>query len=169
MARVALTITLYMSEIIYRVQNKTYLTGRSRQNGNNHEEVANMQNNDDDENKNQILLSIGNAFATLKTKLSEWLNESATTASNAQISESSNLVISLSMPSNYNKATKDAIATHASDYIQNMAIGEWFQITNKADAKDYYDAAAANIAAIREAANKRVRPTHTTVTVGGTS
>ena len=163
MARVALTITLYMSEIIYRVQNKTYLTGRSRQNGNNHEEVANMQNNDDEEEKNQILLSIGNAFSTLKTKLAEWLNESATTASNVQISENSNLSLSLSMPSNYNKATKDAIATSASDYITNLAIAEWFQITNKTDAKDYYDAAGANLAAIREAANKRVRPTRTTV------
>ena len=40
MAKIALTVTLYMSEIIYRVQNKTYITGRSRQNGNNHEEVA---------------------------------------------------------------------------------------------------------------------------------
>lgn len=163
MARVALTVTLFMSEIIYRVQNKTYLTGRSRQNGNNHEEVANMQNNDDDENKNQILLSIGNAFATLKTKLSEWLNESATTANNVQISESTNLLLSLSMPSNYNKATKDSIAAMASDYIVNLAIGDWFQITNKNDAKDYFDAAGANLAAIREAANKRIRPTRTNV------
>ena len=115
MAKVPLTITLYMSEIIYRVQNKTYLTGRSRQNGNNHEEVANMQNNDDEENKNQILLSIGNAFATLKTKLSEWLDEATTSASNAQIKENANLTLTLQMPSNYNKSTKDSIATMASD------------------------------------------------------
>lgn len=167
MARVALSITLYMSEIIYRVQNKTYLTGRSRQNGNNHEEVANMQNNDDDEAKNQVLVAIGNAFATLKTKLSEWLVETASTANNVQIDESTNLTLALSMPSNYNKATKDTISNSASEYLTNMAIAEWFQITNKADSKDYFDAAAANIATIREAANKRVRPTHTTVTISG--
>ncbi len=163
MAKVPLTITLYISEIIYRVQNKTYLTGRSRQSGNNHEEVANMQNNDDDEDKNQILVTIGNAFATLKTKLSEWLDESATTANNIQIKGDSNLSLALLMPSNYNKSTKDTIAAMASDYIVNLAIGEWFQITNKNDAKDYFDAAGANLAAIREAANKRVRPTRTTV------
>ena len=163
MAKVQLAITLYMSEIIYRVQNKTYLTGRSRQNGNNHEEVAHMQNNDDDENKNQILLSIGNAFAALKTKLSEWLDENGTSANNVQINEATNLSLTLQMPSNYNKATKDAISTSASDFIVNMAIGEWFQITNKNDAKDYFDAAGANLANIREAANKRVRPTRTSV------
>lgn len=163
MAKIPLTITLYMSEIIYRVQNKTYLTGRSRKNGNNHEEVANMQNNDDEENKNQILLSIGNAFATLKTKLSEWLDESTTSASNEQIDEKANLSLTLQMPSNYNKATKDSIATMASDYIVNVAIADWFQITNKNDAKDYFDAAGANLASIREAANKRIRPTRTEV------
>ena len=55
MAKKTIAITLYMSELIYDVQNKTYLTGRSRTNGTNHEEVANMQANDDDENANQIL------------------------------------------------------------------------------------------------------------------
>ena len=65
------------------------------------------------------------------------------------------------MPSNYNKATKDSIATMASDYIVNVAIADWFQITNKNDAKDYFDAAGANLASIREAANKRIRPTRT--------
>lgn len=164
MAKIPLAITLYMSEIIYRVQNNTYLTGRARQNGNNHEEVAHMQNNDDEENENKVLVSIGNAFATLKTKLSEWLDENGTSANNVQINKATNLTLSLQMPSNYNKATKDTISTAASQYIENMAIGEWFQITNKNDAKDYFDAAAANLLAIREAANKRVRPTRTSIT-----
>ena len=63
MAKKTITITEYMSELLYDIQNKTYLTGRSRQTGANHEEVANMQANDDDENANQIIRSIGNAFA----------------------------------------------------------------------------------------------------------
>ncbi len=65
MAKKTITITLYMSELIYDVQNKTYLTGRSRSTGKNHEEVAHMQANDDDENANQIARSIGNAFANM--------------------------------------------------------------------------------------------------------
>lgn len=59
-------ITLKIDEIIYDIQNKTYLTGKSRHDGKNHEQVANMQANDDEENANQILRSISSAFNNLK-------------------------------------------------------------------------------------------------------
>lgn len=111
MAKKTIAITLYMSELIYDVQNKTYLTGRSRTNGTNHEEVANMQANDDDENANQILRSIGNAFANLKTKLSEFINETGTSANDKLLSATSNLTISLNMPPNYNSAGNDTISS----------------------------------------------------------
>ena len=100
MAKKAIKITLYMSELIYDVQNKTYLTGRSRQTGTNHEEVANMQANDDDENLNQVLRSIGNAFANIKTKLSEYIKEETTTGTNEMLSVDKDLTIGLNMPPN---------------------------------------------------------------------
>ena len=111
MAKKVIAITLYMSELIYDVQNKTYLTGRSRQTGTNHEEVANMQANDDDENANQIMRSIGNAFANLKTKLSEYINENGTSTNDKQLSSTGNLTLSLNMPPNYNNASNDTIST----------------------------------------------------------
>ena len=162
MARKSITITLYMSELIYDVQNKTYLTGRSRDNGNNHEEVANMQANDDDENANQVLRSLGNAFGTLKTKLSEYLVEAGTTANDALISGSTNLTVALTMPSNFNQATNDTITAALHQYMVNMAVADWFTITNKADAGDYVNMAAANLQQVRESVSKRVRPTRTT-------
>ena len=58
MAKQNVSITLYVSEMLYDIQNKTYLTGRSRQNGQNHEEVANMMASDDEENGNQVLRSL---------------------------------------------------------------------------------------------------------------
>ncbi len=164
MAKKSLSVTLYMSEIIYDVQNKTYLTGRSRQNGQNHEEVANMMNNDDDENLNQVLRSIGNAFASLKTRLSEYLTDTGTTSNNILIDGATDLTISLLMPSNFNQATKDSISGNAHQFIVNTAIAEWFTITDKNDAQDYVNMAAGNIAQIREAINKRVQPTRTAVT-----
>ena len=165
MARKNITVTLYMSEIVYDVQNKTYLTGRSRDNGQNHEEVANMQANDDDENANQVLRSIGNAFAALKTKLSEYLVESGTTTNNALASGASNLTIALTMPSNFNQATNDTISAAVHQYIVNTAIADWFTITNKNDAGDYVNLAAANLEQIREAVSQRVRPTRATPSV----
>lgn len=163
MAKKVIAITLYMSELIYDVQNKTYLTGRSRQTGTNHEEVANMQANDDDENANQIMRSIGNAFANLKTKLSEYINESDTSTNDKQLSSTDNLTLSLNMPPNYNNASNDTISTALHQYLVNSAIGDWFTITNKNDASDYITLAAANLEQLREAVNKRMRPTRTNV------
>lgn len=163
MAKKVIAITLYMSELIYDVQNKTYLTGRSRQTGTNHEEVANMQANDDDENANQIMRSIGNAFANLKTKLSEYINESGTSTNDKQLSSTGNLTLSLNMPPNYNNASNDTISTALHQYLVNCAIGDWFTITNKNDASDYITLAAANLEQLREALNKRMRPTRTNV------
>lgn len=166
MAKKAIGITLYMSELIYDIQNKTYLTGRSRNNGNNHEEVANMQANDDDENLNQVLRSIGNAFATLKTKLSEYVVEDKTSSTNEQIDGEENLQIGLSMPSNYNQSTVDTISAALHQYVVNSAIADWFTITNKNDAADYVNLSAANVEQIREAINKRVRPVRAEVSSG---
>lgn len=212
MAKKRITMTLYVSELVYDIQNKTYLTGRSRQTGTNHEEVANMQANDDDENASQILRSIQNTFTTLKTKLAEWLDEDGTTATNelmdfdkpnivyykasvangnttwAETNSASDinackgsvnklpttnvangdvykivnpgnvLQLALIMPSNYNTSTRESINSALHQYIVNTAIGDWFTITDKTDAADYFTLASNNLEAIREAANKRLRP-----------
>jgi len=167
MAKQTITITLYKSELVYDVQNKTYLTGRSRQTGGNHEEVANMQANDDEENANQILRSLGNAFATLKTKLSEYLEESGTSANDIQMDGTENLTVALKVPSNYNPAANDTVSAAMHQYLVNTAVGDWFTITNKADAADYITLAGANLEQIREAINKRLRPVRPSV--GGAS
>lgn len=161
MTRKNLNITLYYSELMYDVQNKTYLTGRSREAGNSFESVAHMQANDDDENKNQVMRSIGNAISTLKVRLSEYMEDTGVTANNILqlVEDNATLQLTLLLPSNYNSATRDSIATAAHRFIVNTAIGDWFAITNKADAADYYTAAAADILEIREAINRRVRPT----------
>ena len=88
MARKSLTITLYMSELIYDFQNKAYLTGRSRRAGNMDAEAAsNIQASDDDEDMNQALRSIQNAYSQLLVELSEAIvKDGGTTSSNKLIS-----------------------------------------------------------------------------------
>lgn len=159
MAKKTITITEHISELVYDIQNKTYLTGRSRSDGTNHEFVANMQANDDDENANQILRSIGNAFSTLKAKLSDYIEESGTTANNTLINSTGNFVLTIKMPNNYNQSVNDSIAAAIHQYMVNIATGDWFAITNKADAGDYIKESEFNLNTIREAINKRVRPT----------
>lgn len=158
MAKKTITITEHISELIYDIQNKTYLTGKSRSDGNNHEAVANMQANDDDEDANQIMRSIGNAFSILKTKLADFIEDNGTTANNTLISGEGKLTLVVLMPSNFNQAVNDTIASAVHQYLVNTAVGDWFAITNKNDAGDYIKEAEINLGTIREAINKRVRP-----------
>ena len=151
-------LNLAISEIIYDIQNKTYLTGKSRREGNNHEKVANMQANDDEDNANQILRSISMAFANLKTRLGEYLDLKITSASNELITETENFTLGLRMPSNYNVSTVGTLAEAAHQYIVSMAVADWFTITNKSDAKDYSTLADVSLGIIAEAASKRSRP-----------
>ena len=158
MAKQTITITLYMSELVFDVQNKTYLTGRSRTNGENFEQVANMQADDEEESSKQILRSIGNAYGSLMAKLSEYVDSNLTTATDKIIDENANLTIALQMPGSYNKAANEAVVAAVHQYIVNTAIADWFVITNKSDAVEYANLAAVNITQLREALNKRVRP-----------
>ena len=87
-----ININLDIKEIVYDIQNKTFLTGKSRRGSYaNHEQVANMQANDDEENANQVLRSISMAFSNLKTKLGEYLDLARTTATNELIASDEEL------------------------------------------------------------------------------
>lgn len=103
-------LNLDIAEIIYDIQNKTYLTGKSRSDGSNYEQVANMQANDDDENANQVLRSVSMAYSNLKTKLGEYLDDLDTTATNELVKTTEPLSLKLTMPSNFNTATIETMA-----------------------------------------------------------
>lgn len=151
-------IDLDMSEIIYDIQNKTYLTGKCRRVEGNHELVANMQANDDEENANQVLRSVSMAYATLKTKLGEYLQEAATTSSNTLLSASDSLSLTLLMPSNYNLSTVSTVTSAAHQYIVSSAVVDWFTITHKTDAGEYSTLAETSLKILIEAVSKRSRP-----------
>ena len=156
MAKKSIKITLYMSEMIYDVQNKTYLKGRSKT------EIdatrkAYMQANDDDENLNQVLRSIGGAYGSLKAELSENIVEQASSGNNIQMDQE-NIVVMMSMPSNFNEAAVEVISTGMHKYIVNTAIAEWFDLTSPDDSKNYANLAVENMREVHEGFNKRVRP-----------
>lgn len=151
-------INLDINEIVYDIQNKTYLTGKSRHEGNNHELVANMQANDDEENANQVLRSVQTAFSNLKTKLGEYLDLAETSVTNVLMDSDRTLTLALTMPSNYNVATAETLAAAAHQYIVSMAVADWFAITNKSDAAGYSALAEVSLQIITEAANRRRRP-----------
>lgn len=160
-----LTITLYMSELIYDFQNKVFLAGRSkRANGLDDEAASVIQASDEEEDINQVVRSIQSAYGQLLVEVSEGLHTPTTgTSSNELLSKDSNIIINLEMPSNFAIGTKDAVSNSMHDYIIYKAISEWCLITNKPDEKDYADMAVLAMSNLHKVFNRRERPTRTNI------
>lgn len=154
----SISIQLKMSEIIYDIQNKTYLTGRSISSGSNPGHVANMQANDDDENSAQILRSVTMAAAILRNRLAEYLDSSDVNVSNDSLTAADNLGFSLNMPSNFNANVTKVLSDAIHQFIVSTAIADWFAITAKGETADYTETARSSLDVIVEALCKRRRP-----------
>lgn len=162
MAKKDVTITLIMSEMIYDIQNKSYLKGRSQTEAD-AAHRAYMQANNDDENLNQVLRSIGGAYGSLKSELSEYIEESATTGDNI-MQANENIVVNLKMPENFNEAAVKVISEGLHKYIVNMALADWYKQTDPNDSDSYIKLAVANMQEVHDGINKRLRPQRTTPT-----
>lgn len=153
-----IVINLKMSEIIYDIQNKTYLTGRSSAENGNHAHVANMQANDDDENAAQILRSVTNAYAILRNRFSEYSSSTEISGNNDSLSAEEDLQLNLEMPSNFNGNVSKTISEAAHQFIVATAIADWFAITAKGETADYSLVAQSALGILEEALTKRKRP-----------
>lgn len=157
-----ITITLSLEQLKYDVYTKTYLTGRSRKNDNNDELVAAMQADDTQADTDQLTRSMENAFMQLKEVVAEYLEPvtgDSATADNTLITDGqSSLVITLKVPGNFNMAVVPTLKQEMHQYVVNMTTGDWMNITDKADAKEYYEDAAANAVTITHVMSERVRP-----------
>lgn len=152
------TATIIMGELLYDIMNETYLRGRTIQDDQNYKQVASMFASLDEENQDKILRSIKKAFNEVKTELGEYLTESGLTTDNKLIDEKADLVLNLTMPSNFNEAATAGIAEAVHDYIRNSAVSDWYLVTNKADAPDYTALGARSLENIRKSVSKRSRP-----------
>lgn len=153
-----ISLKLNMSELIYDIQNKTYLTGRSLSDAGSPGHVANMQANDDDENEAQILRSITMAFSMLRSRLAEYTYSTDIAGNNEILTPTDNLAINLDMPSNFNNAVAKTLGEAAHQYVVSAAIADWFAITAKGETADYTAKAAESLIVLEEALCKRTRP-----------
>lgn len=152
-------LRLSVAEIVYDVQNKTYLTGRSRADGENHRQVAQMQANNDDSNLNQVLRSVQTALGNLCQELGEWLVPETVLGSNLQLPDpAGTVVLKVEYPANYNTSMVRGLVDASHQYIVAFAVAEWFVITNKADAPQYTAIAAEALKMVGKAMSQRTRP-----------
>lgn len=151
--------TIEMAWLLYDIMNETFLRGRTIQNDTNYKEVASLFASEDEENAEKILRSIKKGFAEVKTELAEYLNESGLETTNANITAENDLELNLTMPSNFNEAATAGIAEAIHDYLRNVAIFDWYVVTNKTDADTYGALATKALESIRKSVSKRSRPT----------
>lgn len=161
-AKKAVKATIKISWLLYDIMNETFLRGRTIQNKDNHKEVASMFASEDEENREKILRSIKKGFAEVQTELAEYLNENGTTTDNSHFDGTQDLVLNLTMPSNFNEAATTGVGEAIHDYLKNVAIAEWYIVTNKADAAQYVELAQKSLESIRQAVSKRSRPVRPT-------
>lgn len=154
----SVSLQLNIGEIIYDIQNKTYLTGRSLPEGGDAARRAHMQANDDEENEAQIMRSVTMAYARLRNRLSEYLDTNDSASTNDLLSSEENMVLSLEMPSNFNNSVAKAIGEAAHQFIVATAIADWFAITAKGETSDYSCVAQESLRVLEETLCKRVRP-----------
>ncbi len=150
--------TIEMPWLVYDILNETYLRGRTIQDDKNYKEVASMFASEDEENYEKILRSIKKGFAEVKTELSEYLNESGLATNNAAIDGDDDLVLNLEMPSNFNEAATAGLGEAVHDYLKNVAVADWYLVTNKADAENYVALSQKSLESIRKSVSKRSRP-----------
>lgn len=159
MAKKTITIELSKSELLYDIENKAWLTGRSREDGTNQAAVSKMQASDEEADRNQMTRCMMNAVGTLSSTVAEWLGDSnVAVANNALDTTSSAFSIVMQMPMNYNNGVNDAVSAAMHQYVVNAALAEWFSMTAKEESQDYYTLAAANLEQLKSAMYKRTRP-----------
>lgn len=157
-----MTVTIKISWLLYDIMNETFLRGRTIQDKDNYKTVASMFASEDEENREKILRSIKKSFAYVKSSLSEYLDENVTSTDNVHYDGTSDLVIQLKMPSNFNEAATVGLGEAVHDYLKNMAIAEWYLVTNKNDAEQYIALANNSMVSIMQSVSRRSRPTRPT-------
>ena len=121
-----ITITLKKSELLYDIDNTSYIVGNSRSNGTNFEQVSNIQNSGEEEDRNFILRSLDTAYGEVKRNLSRYIDETMATANNDLMLETGDFVIALSVVDVFNEASTESLKSAAHEYIVASALSDWF-------------------------------------------
>ena len=157
-AKKRVSVLIKIAWVLYDIMNETYLRGRTIQNKDNHKEVASMFASEDEENREKILRSVKRAFAEVQTELGEYLDEDGTSTDNSHYDGTTDLALNLTMPSNFNEAATTGVGEAVHAYLTNTAIADWYMVTNKAHAEQYYALANKSMDLIRQTVSKRSRP-----------
>lgn len=160
MAKNEVKITIHLSEVIYDIQNKTYISGEvAGGNGESAEKVSMQQVDSEEWSNNQIIRSIGNAFSRIQSSISEYWGMSSADETNTQMQHgASGLVIKLLMPMNYNATTLRDVTQAIHQTLVYQAIYDWYMLVSPSGADVWKEMADSQIGRIRLLLSRRLRP-----------
>ncbi|MFA6911441.1 MAG: hypothetical protein WCQ59_10000 [Candidatus Cloacimonadaceae bacterium] len=121
-----ITITIAKDELLYDIENTSYLVGNNRSTGDNFEQVSNIQNSGEGEDRNFILRSIENAFNEVKRNLSRYIDETKIEANNDLMEATGDFVLTLKVVDMFNEASTDTLKSAAHEFIVSSALMDWF-------------------------------------------
>jgi len=166
------------SEVVAEVLNKTELAARSIENAENITSTENMKANTEEYSVSQILRSIRNAIVTILPLMAQYDSIWGERTENGYtsyaegdatlayyIDEDGKPVCSenegiylLSLPSNFDVTMVDALPSMIHSFVVNMVLYDWFLLTCPAIAAPYKQNADNDLATIKVALSRRVRP-----------
>lgn len=174
-------ITLWKSELTYDIRNKVHLIARSREGALEASQTANMQLNEAEEEENQMLRSLGDAYSNMLAKLSPYFcpiveqreascgchhhhhhrtPDRVFIADNVQLEEENNkeFTVPLTMPDNFNEGCISDITAALHKFLVNSVIAEWFLVASPADAGAYLTLAEGDMGRARHGLHSRIKP-----------
>lgn len=179
----SLSITLYLSEILYDIRNKAFLTGRSRETADNQAQISWSQLSSDEPEMGQIMRSVESALAVVQTKVAPYLEEITREriwrerhphkhcmphpAEPIELPaeddvlmrfEDNAITMKLLMPDNYNQAFVPVLSSSIHNFIVAAVLGEWFVISYPNEAKAYLQWAEGENVNIKACLEKRIKP-----------
>ena len=134
------TITLKHKQLLYDIQNSSYIVGLNRSNGSNFEDVSNIQNTGEGGELDMMLRSIETAFGEIKRNVNRFIvdNTNETDTPNTPITvDTGEFTLTLDMPGNFNLAAVDSIKSAAHEYIVSSALYDWFTAVKPDEIKIY--------------------------------
>lgn len=151
-------IILHTSKILYDIENTAYLEGEVSKTGENDKTVSLMQASEDEEDSGKIMGSVGSAYKKLFLIMGKYISENTTQAENDIWERDKDITIVLNMPSNFRLANVDTINNCSHNYVVDLALADWFDVTNKNSADGYRKKAANEVQLLEVALAGREAP-----------
>lgn len=157
------TITEEVKELIFDIQNKTYLIGQSHESDgkNKYESASDIQISDEEDKLYQVRCSLSSALSSMKVLLCEYLSEEINTSDNLiqnEIESEKQLILILKLPQNYNDSSIESLSKGIHSYLVDMSLADWFSIVDIEKAEAYRKSAVENWRMVKSALYMRKRP-----------